>query len=410
MKILLNVYACDPHRGSEPGVGWMFLTQAARNHTVHAIVAKDEFEDSINRYLDEHPGTLKNVTFHFVKRTHWPLLRKIWPPSYYWSYRSWTKKVYLLAQELDKEHDFDLVQQVTLCGYREAGYLWKLGKPFIWGPIGGLNLTAWHLIPFMGLKGMIFFTFRNIINWWQKRWGYAARVVSENSNVILIQDPSELQFIEKKWGAREVHVMREIGVSDIRSKEDLLSHQQGTPLRICWGGGFSPGKALNILLLAVAQCQHPIEVHVLGDGKMASSWKKLAATLKIEHLIHFHGSVPRKDVLEQMRQSHVLCVTSLCEGGNSTVVLEGLQLGLPIVALDHCAFSSIINDSCGIKIPLGNRETIVTNFAKALDQLAQDEEYRQKLANGALTRSRDFTWEKTRLQLEEIYQSVAQQH
>ena len=38
LKVLLGCYACDPGYGSEPGMGWNFVSNIARHHDVHAIV------------------------------------------------------------------------------------------------------------------------------------------------------------------------------------------------------------------------------------------------------------------------------------------------------------------------------------------------------------------------------------
>ena len=39
MKILLNVYACEPNRGSEPGVGWHWAIELSKdkNKEVHVL-------------------------------------------------------------------------------------------------------------------------------------------------------------------------------------------------------------------------------------------------------------------------------------------------------------------------------------------------------------------------------------
>ena len=52
-----------------------------------------------------------------------------------------------------------------------------------------------------------------------------------------------------------------------------------------------------------------------------------------------------------MSLGHVLCITSISDL-TSTVTLEGLSYGLPIISLNHCGFAHVIDDSCGIKIPV----------------------------------------------------------
>ena len=44
-----------------------------------------------------------------------------------------------------------------MVGYREPGYLWKIEKPFVWGPIGGLENSPWRFLPSLGIKGFMFY-------------------------------------------------------------------------------------------------------------------------------------------------------------------------------------------------------------------------------------------------------------
>ena len=136
-KVLLCCYACDPGHGSEPGMGWNFARSISAHHDAHVIV-ETKFKQSLENYAIEHPDECRHITFHFVPRTRLKLLRKLIPVSYYLTYRNWCKRAYRLAVKLDKIHDFDLTHMITLSGYREPGFFWKLPKTFLWGQIGGL--------------------------------------------------------------------------------------------------------------------------------------------------------------------------------------------------------------------------------------------------------------------------------
>lgn len=37
MKILVSAYACEPGKGSEPGVGWSFVNELAKKHNVTVL-------------------------------------------------------------------------------------------------------------------------------------------------------------------------------------------------------------------------------------------------------------------------------------------------------------------------------------------------------------------------------------
>lgn len=402
LKVLLGCYACDPNFGSEPGVGWQFAKLIASHHDVHALVEKDEFENNLRAYTERHPEEVRNITFHFIRRNHHNLLRKIWPPSYYWFYRKWQKEAYLYALELDKKENFDVVHQITLAGYREPGYLWKLNKKFIWGPIGGLNQTAWSILPCMGLYGIIFYAFRNIMNAFQKRFSYAARVVSKKAHAILTSDNFSQRDILHLWH-RNALVMKEVGTTETFHHHKCTIRQEGEELIICWAGVHEPRKGLGLLIDALAQCKASFQLHVLGHGPCTTKWQKLAQKHNLTERIHFHGKILHQDVFRYMAESHVFCLTSLSEGGTTTVAMEALQHGLPIIALNHCPFASAINEQCGIHITVTTPRQIIKDIAKAIDFLYENETIRQSMARASIARSRDFSWDSKLAILDKLY-------
>jgi len=103
-----------------------------------------------------------------------------------------------------------------------------------------------------------------------------------------------------------------------------------------------------------------------------------------------------------MRTSHILLITSLRDL-TSTVTIEALALGLPIICLDHCGFSHVITPECGIKIPVHSPKQVTTDIAKAITKIYKNEPWRRQLASGALHRAHDFEWSKKAQQINEIY-------
>ncbi|MBR5523506.1 MAG: glycosyltransferase family 4 protein [Akkermansia sp.] len=401
MKILLGCYACDPGHGSEPGMGWNFLSNIAKFHDVHAIVEEGEFKEKLTHFSETHPKEVENITFHFVPRVHHETLRKIWPPSYYWFYRKWHNKAYKLARELDEKEKFDIVHQVTISGFRAPGKLWKLGKPFIWGPLGGFTDAPWCLLSSLGFWGAIHFALRNIINFVHKRWAVNVRQTARNSHTIIASTPQAIQEIRDIW-RRDAVLMAEVGVETRHTSYSPVAHEPGTPLRICWAGEHKPRKALDLLLRALPLCKKRVELHVLSKGPRTDAWKKLAHKLGVADMVTFHGFVPREQAFHIMGTSHVFCITSIRED-TSTVVFEAFRYGLPIVVLDHCGFSTAIDESSGIKIPIQSKKQVIADYARHLDYLATHEDKRRELSSGALKRCSKFTWEEKMKMLNDIY-------
>ena len=404
LKILVSAYACSPNRGSEPGMGWNFVKGISRFHEVHAIVEQEKWEEDIKKYISENKEETKNLHFYFIRKKRARKLRKIWPPSYYYFYRQWQKKAYKLAVELHKKEKFDLVHQLNMVGFREPGYLWKMDIPFVWGPIGGLDNSPWSFLPSLGFRGMIFYTGRNLINLWQRNFRIRPRKAANRPNSKLIAaTPSNAQFIKKLWN-RDSTIITEVGREAIENVH-LALRAKNEPLRIIFSGLHTPGKNLPLLLKALKNVTFPFELHILGHGEMTKNWKQLAIKNGISSSCKWYGWLEKEKAIEVMQQNHVLCITSISDL-TSTVTLEALSCGLPIVCLDHCGFAHVVNESCGIKIPVDSPQKAALGFANALEKLYYNEEYRQQLSKGALKRAEDFNWNNKIEHLNNIYNAL----
>ncbi|UVQ96376.1 hypothetical protein NXW23_19055 [Bacteroides caccae] len=97
----------------------------------------DEMEDYIKQnpipnvcLIPIYPNKLANIL-------NWPNRHHVLEYTFYYAYRVWHLQVYKVASELMETKHFDLIHYVGMIGYREPGYLWKLGLPYVWGPVGG---------------------------------------------------------------------------------------------------------------------------------------------------------------------------------------------------------------------------------------------------------------------------------
>lgn len=402
MKILINCYACSPYKGSEPGMGWNFVKCLCRLHELH-IITESKFKPDLNRYFKEHPEETPFYHFYFIEKKRHKKLRKVWPPSYYWFYKSWQKKALRLAQILDKQENFDVIHQLNMVGYREPGYLYEIGKPLVWGPMGGFNITPWLLLPSMGIYGALFYSFRNLINLYQMYFSKRVKKAIIQSKMVICATSDDTNTVQRLWGKKSI-VIPEVGF--IPTTQSTIIKHRINRLKICWSGLHIPRKSLNLLLEALAICplKNEIELHIIGEGICTTKWKKLSEKLRLKD-VYWYGWVARDKALQIMQDSHLFVITSLSDA-TSTVLLEALSLGLPIVTLNHLGFSNIVNNDCGIKIDIKSKQQVITDLAQAIGKLCQNEAERMRLAQGALKRSTDFTWEEKAVLINNIYQDI----
>ncbi len=400
----MSAYACSPARGSEPGVGWGIVRALSSRHELWVIV-ESQFRSDVERSLAAEPGLGRRLHFHFLPRTRHETLRRLWPPSYYWYYRRWHQDALRLARRLHEEVRFDLAHQLTMVGFREPGYLWTLGIPFVWGPIGGMGLFPWRFLPSVGLRGGVYFAGYDLFNELHMRFLARPRRAARAAGVGLIAATQEnARGAAERWGV-EATIVSEIGLPSEPVAEPSR-RLPGEPLRIVWSGRHVPGKALNLAIEAVSQLPPDVawELDVVGAGPCTRAWRALAARRGVAARCRFHGWLARDQALEVVRGGHVMVITSLREL-TSTVTVEALALGLPVVCLDHCGFVDAVDASCGIRVPARAPVETVRALAHAIEKLAGDEGLRRALAAGALRRARAFSWAGKADVIDALYQA-----
>ena len=85
-RIAIIAYACSPIRGSEPGMAWNIISRLSTSSVSFDIyVEQEKFKDEILNYIQA--DYLQNISFIFIRKKRMRLLRKIYPPSYYWFYK-----------------------------------------------------------------------------------------------------------------------------------------------------------------------------------------------------------------------------------------------------------------------------------------------------------------------------------
>ncbi len=110
------------------------------------------------------------------------------------------------------------------------------------------------------------------------------------------------------------------------------SVEPGEALRVMWCGRVSPEKRPEVFVDAVAQVRG-ITASIFGDGIA-----RAAVTERVEALpsgrLTVHGAVPQAQVIQAMRDAHVLVSSSLDFDNQPMVLLEAIASGLPVVVAD----------------------------------------------------------------------------
>ena len=409
LNILLSAYYCSPYKGSESAVGWQTAIALAKEHNITVLCGDLKLESptgkDIEHYCQQHelPSGLKICHVQIkgiasvIHRLH--SLPGLWF-LYYVAYRLWQLQAFEEARKIHAEQPFDLAHHLTIIGYREPGYLWKLNIPFIWGPVAGASTVPLSFIADFGLKERFRWTTHHILNRIQiSLGGRPERAAQAAAHVWAVSRKDQNMF--KRWG-RNAELMAEYGTEPIVAHPK--TYEIGQKLLICWSGLFQGSKALHLLLLAIVSLPHSlVELHILGEGPEEARWKQLACKLGLSGILVWHGKLPRDEALETMNTSHVQVITSLKEA-SSVVTFEALERGIPVICHDACGMGIAIDESCGIKVPLQDPATSIKGFKKAIERLIAEPGLLTQLSQGALARSNYLSRESNINRINKTYE------
>jgi glycosyltransferase involved in cell wall biosynthesis/peptidoglycan/xylan/chitin deacetylase (PgdA/CDA1 family) len=407
-RLLILAYACSPLRGSESGVGWNRAVEAAKDFDVWVICEEREFRQDIESYL-EKIGPIENLHFAYV-----PMPRREWAfgqaadALWYWMLKRWHRRALRTARKLDEEVGFDVVHQLTFCGYREPGYLWKLDAPFVWGPIGGTQNYPWRFLQYAGCRGAAFEIARNIVNSCQLRFDRRVRNALRKASAVLAAS-SSIRADLLSMAKVPATVISDVGVARIEGNPRRPRNAE-EPLRILWSGILKPRKALPLLIeaLAILPPDLAYEVRILGDGPCRRSWNCMATRRGVATNVKWLGWLPHEEALRQYAWADVFVFTSLRDT-TGTVLPEALAAGLPVICLDHQGGRDVVTAECGAKIPVTTPRQVIERLSEAIAHLATHPEVCQRMSREALRRAEDYLWTKQGEKMTAVYQQVLEE-
>jgi len=404
LNILVSAFAVSPSRGSEYAVGWEWIGRIASRHSVWVITRELEREE-IEAYLRDHPGEQANVTYSFIP-WHQPLHPGIVLHIVYrMRYVQWQKRCLAVARKLDAEVDFDIIHHLNTTGFREPGFLWQLGKPFVWGPVLGLRYFRLKFLRLLPIGEAIFQVAKNLTTAWMMHIARRPKQAALAAASIIAGTRQDAMMVSQLW-KRSSRIIAPGTPPDIE-QHPPMRRAQGHPLRIVWCGRIDSKKALHLLLLSLSRLTG-IDVYwelfVIGTGPLEEHCRGMAASKGIAEHCRFVGGQPRDKVFDLMRSGHVLAHTSLYEGAGPTTVLEAMRMGLPLVGLDHCGFGDSVSDRCGILIPPTSIESAVAGFAEAIRKLSRNEELRYKMALAAQHAAEHLSWGHKMAIVDSVYE------
>ena len=396
MKILLSAFACEPHRGSEPEVGWKWALHLAQlGHEVWVLTRSDS-----RSALETEIMRLRENRLHFGYYD----MRE---PIRWWGkhgrglsllvhYALWQWGAVRAARELHAREGFDRVHHVTFAGVRAPSFMGALGIPFILGPIAGGERAPWKLRFGYGFKGLLVDALRDLANATVRFNPLMLRTFASATS-IYVTSRDTLGLLPRAHRKKAV-VELAIGSDDETGGvyfNPIERRWADATFRVLYVGQFLYLKGMHLGIPAFARlliARPDARLTMIGDGPAKARWQNFAKCLGVAEKIDWQPWLPRAELVRSYVSHNVMLFPSLHDSGGM-VVLESLAYGLPVVCLNIGGPGIIVTNRCGrvVEVVGQSKHKIVAKLGQALIDLT-DEDTRLPLAYGAQRRCGEFDW------------------
>jgi glycosyltransferase involved in cell wall biosynthesis len=371
LRVLISAYACEPGRGSEPGVGWNVVRELSSRFSLRVITRAN------NRTTIEKSGEpwVTDVQWIFWDPPQWLIFWKKGGRGVQLFYIIWQWGVKAVAARALADQDADVIHHLTFGKYWIPSRLAGLGRPFVFGPVGGGESSPPGLTASNLLKRKFPENLKNLMTWSIGHFPPAVRLL--RSAAWTFATTPQTESVLRKLGVTQVSVLPQSGIrpSDLPRgiSAEMHAKKADEEFVLISASRLIHWKAIDLAIeaVAVAAQQIPLRLIILQNGPEMAKLKQLAKNLGISNLVDFKGKLPQlDDVYREIANADALIHPALHEAFGQAC-LESLALGVPVICLDWAGPGLIVNESCGIRVRPGSREQTVDRLVVAILQLAR---------------------------------------
>jgi glycosyltransferase involved in cell wall biosynthesis len=403
--ILVTAYAVNPYKGSEDGMGWNFINQIAKSYRVIAITRENNLP-AIQKFLNDSPE-VHHGRIQFLGYDLPPQLR-FWKRGSFGSlpyFYLWQRSLpaFIRRQGLK----FDLAHNLNFHNDWTPSFLWKLNKPFVWGPIGHHpRIPAAFLRPF-GKKALFMDRFRWAVKQLFWRGSRALRTCARQADLVLAMNGSVKEVLPLV--PQNMFLMPSVGTPWVPAGEEETKEV----FEMISVGRFVPLKGFDLSIKAFASFFHSlsaaqqgrVRLRLVGKGPLLAQMKAMVKELDIEQAVVFVEWVEKEKLDAMYRDASAFLFPS--HEGAGMVVAEAMSYGLPVICLDNCGPGEFVTEGAGIRVPYEDYDETISHLSDAMRRLFGDQAIHQRLSSGARARFEDFfDWDAKGESLRSMYNEL----
>jgi glycosyltransferase involved in cell wall biosynthesis len=405
--IVMTAYAINPFKGSEDGMGWNFVLQAANENKVVAITRKNN-GPHIHKYMQANPDArYANIQFEYKDWPQWMLFWKKGPILSLIYYYFWQIMVALHV----KRHwsQCDVVHNVNFHNDWTPSFLWITGKPLVWGPVGHHpKIDRQHLL-FYGRKAWLSDRFLWVLKNVFWKLDPFLKITKRRAQHVFCMNSEAPQVLKLQKG--KYSIMPSVAT------ESVSAHVEKQGFTIISAGRFVPLKGFDMTIISFAKFYHGlpmqdrkvVKLKLVGQGPFEKKLKQLAIDYNVAQQVEFVSWIERTALQELYAASSVYLFPSY--EGAGMVVAEAMMHGLPVVCWDNAGPGEFVPEKSELRVSLNcSRDYASQLFAGKLHALYYNKILLANESKMAKERyASTFTWERRGEELARVYRSLQQE-
>ncbi|MFK8039670.1 MAG: glycosyltransferase [Crocinitomicaceae bacterium] len=403
--ILITAYAVNPYNGSEDGTGWNIAREVAKTHKVILITRKNNMP-YVEKYMAESTDkVLENMTcygFDLSDRTM-KIKKKLGERGYVLYYYFWQYFIVKFIKKMKLE--FDIAHSLNFHSDSQPNFLWRLGKPTFWGPIGHHpKVPNQYLKPIYGVKNFLKDRIYGLVKSGFRNFDPFFKIAVKKAEKIFVINSS----IQKTIKANEKQVIILPAVASEKVKMNVVNDQ----FNVLSIGRFHFMKGFDITIRSFAKFYHDLspkqqpktKLTLVGKGEEKDRLIAIANSVGIADKIEWIDWVTRDEVKKIYSKSSVFLFPS--HEGAGMVIPEAMSYGLPVVCFDNYGPGELLGDS-PVKVAHGSYKGSINDFAAILADLHSNGNYRHEIGLQNYNRfTEKFNWEFKGNVIKSAYQSA----
>lgn len=399
-KIMVSAYACEPDKGSEPGVGWNWVLQMSKYYELWVLTRMSN-KRNIEEYV-ENNKMYKNIHFIYYDLPNWARFWKKGMRGVRIYYFLWQLLANRIIKKVMVENNIHIFHHLTY-----GNSLWNVSSYgqkqfFIYGPTGGVDTIPYDFSRRFSFRNrLIELVRRTVVTLLPINRGFINRC--KNANIILCKTNYMINAIPSKYRNKAVH-FTDVAV-------DFVPHELNTTKRIneviefIIVGKFDAWRGFDIAIESVAtlQNQHKnLHLTIIGDGSDRVRLEKLVKKLNVEKKVSFVGTVKYDEYHRLMKQCDVVLNPALKEGA-VTVAFDAMSYGKPIICINTEGYTKYFADVAPIVNRTSYRQT-VEQFSLEMEKMF-DSSTRERIGTLLYKKGLEYSWDVKGQKIFELIES-----